>query len=259
MRKYVSFFTLAFKTDLHHYKEMLGLGLFLASCITIFASIWEGVSVKEGGTVINSRDLVWYIALNEWVLVALPQTYLKLTEDFKSGQFAYHLLRPSSIILTKLAEGLGELTASLLLLGPVSFLTAYAWTSCCPLTLWEVLLSIALGFLGGAVAVAAFLAIGFLRFWLHDVVAVQWVFEKFLFLMGGLFLPLATYPSGLKELSYWMPSFPILGGRSAFIFERSPSYLFFLLFSSVLWFILFYALSSFLLRKGLQEVSQEGG
>lgn len=259
MRKYASFFILSFKTDLHHYKEMLGLGLFLASCITIFASIWEGVTVKEGGTVINSRDLVWYIALNEWVFVALPQAYLKLTEDFKSGQFAYHLLRPSSIILTKLAEGLGELAASLCLLGPVSFITAYLWTACCPLTLLEILLSVLFGFLGGAVGVAAFLAIGFLRFWLHDVVPVHWVFEKFLFLMGGLFLPLATYPAGLKELAFMMPSFPILGGRSAFVFERSPAYLLFLLLTCVVWFTVFYALSSFLLRKGLQEVTQEGG
>lgn len=259
MRKYLSFFLLSFKTDLRHYKEMAGLSLFMVSCITIFASIWEGAVGKAGSASFSPRDLVWYIALNEWVLVALPQAYLKITDDFKSGQFTYHLLRPCSLILTKLAEGLGELAASLCILGPIAFLTAYAWTACCPLSLPEVLMCVFFAFIGGSVAVMAFLLIGFFRFWLEDVVPIHWVFEKLLFLFGGLFLPLETYPLWLKKVAFFMPSFPILGGRSALIFERTASYLLFLTASSVLWFALFFLLSSALLKKGLNETVQEGG
>lgn len=249
-------FWLSFKTGLLQYKELIGLSFFLVSCITIFASIWKEASVKSTESSFSPVDFVWYIALNEWVLVALPYCHQKISDDFKTGQFSASLLRPASYILSKLFESSGELVASLMLLGPVAFLTAWFWTQCCPLSYLEIFLSIGFGVIGGIVGVLAFLTVGFTRFWFVDVVPVYWIFEKFLFLFGGLFLPLQTYPDWLKTITYMMPSFGILGGRSSLIFDSSLMHILFLTLSCLAWGLIFFALCKLMMKKGL--MGEEG-
>src|SRR5262245_37319895 len=64
--------------------------------------------------------------------------------------------------------------------------------------------------------------IGLLAFWLEDVSPVYWVWQKLLFMLGGLMLPLELYPHVVQRAALFTPfpamlalpaSFMLNGGR----------------------------------------------
>ena len=58
-----------------------------------------------------------------------------------------------------------------------------------------------------ALLLDAFIAvtIGLLAFWLEEVTPVFWIYQKLLFTVGGLFLPLEMFPQWLERGVKWLP------------------------------------------------------
>jgi ABC-2 type transport system permease protein len=44
-----------------------------------------------------------------------------------------------------------------------------------------------------------------LAFWLEEVTPVFWIYQKLLFTVGGLFLPLEMFPEQLQQVARWLP------------------------------------------------------
>jgi ABC-2 type transport system permease protein len=65
------------------------------------------------------------------------------------------------------------------------------------------------GLLASALLTALYLGIGLLAFWLEDVSPVFWVWQKLLFVLGGLMLPLHLYPEPLQRIALLTP-FPVV-------------------------------------------------
>jgi len=51
--------------------------------------------------------------------------------------------------------------------------------------------------------------IGLLAFWLEDVSPVYWVWQKLMFVLGGLMMPLEFYPQFIQKAAAFTP-FPVL-------------------------------------------------
>jgi ABC-2 type transport system permease protein len=47
--------------------------------------------------------------------------------------------------------------------------------------------------------------IGLLAFWLEEVSPAFWIYQKLLFTVGGLFLPLELFPDQLERVARWLP------------------------------------------------------
>src|SRR5690606_28143919 len=92
-----------------------------------------------------------------------------------------------------------------------------------------------ISFLAGSVGLLFRIAIGFFAFWLLQVEPVHWVWEKLLFTLGGLMLPLAVYPSWLQNIARFTPFPAILGDRSALAIHFSWTHLLSLILLLVFW------------------------
>jgi len=256
MNKYYTIFRLAVVHSLKNYKGLIGLSLFLITCLLIFSHLWKISALKMGAAHLDPAHLLWYIALNEWVLIAVPDIPIEMEQDLRSGKLAYLLPRPLSYLGATFAEAFGVLFVNTLLLGAVAFLFTWASTG---ILLPNLLLLFFLGLLAGAVCVIFKMIVGLSAFWLQEVAPFDWIWDKLLFALGGLILPLAVYPSWIQKIAYCTPFPAILGQRSALALDFSLALILHVAASLLLWGVFALVCLKLLYRRGLSILNLEGG
>jgi ABC-2 type transport system permease protein len=256
MGKYIYLFKLHFIQTLKNKNSLLGLTIFLITCLIIFSNLWKIAAERMHAIDLNPDTLLWYIALNEWVLISLPDVQDDIEEDLKTGNLSYLLPRPISYLLSKFCESLGALSANLLVLGTVGFAFTAYMTGHIPNGF---LLVIPLGLMSGILCLIFHLLIGVSVFWMEEVGPFYWLFEKLLFIFGGLMLPLAVYPKWIQTLAFLTPFPSILGQRSALAIEFELDSALQLIASFSFWAIIGITALFVLYRKGLKMLTINGG
>jgi ABC-2 type transport system permease protein len=177
---------------------VLFMGVFMALWSTAFRV--SGQSELAGYSLV---EIVWYLAMTETITLSTSRAFVDISDAVKSGDLAYALTRPVSYPFFQVAQSLGN---SLPRLG-LNLLTASA----------VVALGVGAGSLPGIVAffVTAALAllldaliavlIGLSAFWIEEVMPIFWIYQKLLFTVGGLFLPLEMLPLWLRRIAVWLP------------------------------------------------------
>ena len=193
-----------------------GRVVFYGVLIAMYARIWQIVGAHGSLGVFGHRDLIWYLALTEWIALSVPPLHLELENDVRTGAIAYFLPRPISYLWLRFSEALGTMLLRMALLGTFGF--AVAWFLASDATSVGALPS------GGALALVcgafvAFLAallnlvfsalIGLCAFFIQDTSPVYWVWQKLGFVFGGLLFPLELYPDSIRQVASFTP-FPSL-------------------------------------------------
>lgn len=257
--KYLAILNLAFIRAMKNDKILIGLSLFLIACMVIFSNLWRVAALKMGITSYQPEQLLWYIAFNEWILVSLPEIQLEMEQDLRTGKLAYLLPRPISYLGSKFAEATGTLLANMLFLGAVCFGFTWIWVGSLPFSLTAMLISLLFGVLAGFVGILFLMLVGLTAFWLHEVTPVQWMWEKFLFILGGLMLPLTVYPIWMQKIAVWTPFPAILGGRSALALEFNTKQVIAIGSALLFWGIISLIGLQIVYRRGLRILNIEGG
>jgi ABC-2 type transport system permease protein len=259
VHKYLAIYNLSFLHGLRNYKALIGLSIFLMTCLIIFANLWKVAAAKIGADSLNPEQLLWYIAFNEWLLVSIPEIQEEMEQDLRSGRLAYLLPRPVSYLGSVFTAALGTLTVNLLVLGLVTFLFTWFQTGGLPFHSTALLISIVLGFAAGIVAVIFQMLVGLSAFWLQEVTPFYWIWEKLLFMFGGLMLPLAVYPYWMQTLASFTPFSAILGYRSALALDFNLYSVLMLSISLIGWGAFGLGCIFYVYRRGLRILNVEGG
>lgn len=257
--KYLALFKMSILHNLRNYKLLVGLSIFKVTCLLIFAHIWKVAAARVGAVDLDPKLLLWYIAFNEWILIAVPDIEIDMEYELKTGQLAYFLPRPISYLGSKIVEGLGGLLLNMCVLGLVGFSFTYFWTGSLPLPWPAFILALFLGALGGFLSLVFTLVVGISAFFVDEVEPWRWVWEKFLFVFGGLMLPLTVYPQWMQTIAQWTPFPAILGGRSGLIFNFETAAILSFLASTLIWCGAGLVLLYTLYRRGLKLLNVEGG
>lgn len=258
-QKYFAIFNLSFLHGLKNYKALIGLSIFLITCLLIFANLWKIAAARIGMVSFNPDQLLWYIAFNEWVLISIPDTQDEMEQDLRSGRLAYLLPRPISYLGATFAEAMGTLCVNLLFLGSVTFLFTWWQVGALPFQPIGLLVVILFGLLAGIVALFFRMLIGLSAFWLNEVDPFFWIWEKLLFMLGGLMLPLTVYPQWMQMIANFTPFPAILGARSALALDFNLEQVVTLAVSLIGWGLVGLISLLFVYRKGLRILNVEGG
>ena len=259
MHKYFAVFTLSFIHSLRNYKTIGGLSIFLITCLVIFAHLWKIAAAKTGVAHLLPEELLWYIAFNEWVLVSTPDIQEEMEHDMRIGRLAYLLPRPISYLGSMYAEAVGTLSAHLIALGAVAFVFTRFYGGGITFSIEVFPIMLLFGFLSGLLAILFQMCIGLSAFWLHEVSPFYWIWEKLLFMFGGLMLPLTVYPQWMQVIAQCTPFPAILGQRSALVIDCTASHIAMLAFSYIAWGFVGILLLQVLYRRGLYALNIEGG
>jgi len=174
----------------------------------VFMALWSaafGVSGRAELSGYRLAQMVWYLAMTETITLSTSRAFVEISEAVKAGDLAYTLARPLSYPFYQVANSLGNSVPRFVL----NLLTAAAVVG---LGMREVAgspagLAAFLGMAALALVLDSLIAvlIGLSAFWIEEVTPAFWIYQKLLFTVGGLFLPLEMFPEGLRRAVAWLP------------------------------------------------------
>jgi ABC-2 type transport system permease protein len=187
---------------------VLFMGVFMALWTTAFSVSGRA---ELGGY--SLAEVVWYLAMTETITLSSSRVFVEISEAVKAGDLAYTLARPLSYPFYQVANSLGNsaprfllnlLTAAAVVglgMGQLPVLSGVEGAGNLPGLLAF------LGMAALALLLDALIAvlIGLLAFWIEEVMPAFWIYQKLLFTVGGLFLPLEMFPAWLQQAVKWLP------------------------------------------------------
>jgi ABC-2 type transport system permease protein len=227
--KYAAVAALAFRQRLEERAALWGRMLFYFIILLTYSRLWQAVLGEPGaasssgphGTHPSAASYVWYLAVTEWIVLSQPTVWLDIEADVRSGDVAYRLSRPISYAGARLAEAFGDLALRLLVLGACGLAFARwlsgEWPSGAGLGLALLVCPLA-----SVVLLLAHVAIGLCAFWFHDCTSIYLIWQKLMFVLGGLMLPLDIYPAGFRALASYTPFAALLFRPGRLMLEAAP-------------------------------------
>jgi ABC-2 type transport system permease protein len=217
--KYVAFARVAAALARRDRGELYGRVVFFAVILGVFASLWRAIADAGMPIAGDPKQLVWYLATTEWIILSAPPIHVDLQESIRRGDVVCRLGRPVSYVGSVFAEALGLLAVRAPLLAATAWICALAFTGWIP-PIASLAWTLPFGFAAAALITGMHLWIGLLAFWLEDVSPVFWVAQKLLFVFGGLMLPIELYPNAMQRAAAWTPFPTMLAGPASFVLQH---------------------------------------
>lgn len=216
LAKYAAFARIAAVQAASERGDLYGRMAFFVVILGVFSALWRAVAEAGMPMAAEPSTLVWYLAATEWIVLSPSQIHVEIEGEVRRGDVAYQLVRPFSYLMAVAAQGLGMLAVRAPLLALTAFGCAFAFTGRVPGAHGFVYL-IPFGLCAMLLVYGLQVLIGLTAFWLGDVSPLFWVWQKLLFILGGLMLPLSLYPEWLQRVADHTPFPSILAGPAGFM------------------------------------------
>lgn len=259
VRKYASVGRTAIRQSLTERGALIARMSFYIVILFIFSRLWEVVAAKGAVGDLSMKELLWYLAVTEWVMLSLPLVHLQIEADVRRGDIAYLLPRPISYLGARMAESAGDFLLRAGSLAGVGLGLAWWMAGGLPEDPRGLLLVLPLGLLAGWVGLCFHAAVGLCAVWLQDCSPVYWIWQKCAFILGGLMLPLEVYPEWLRELALATPFSAIMHGPGRMVFGWQPELAGWVALKLVFWAVVATGFLVFVYRRALGALEVNGG
>ena len=263
MSKYWAIFKTQLLNRLSYPADLLGHGISIVIYLWVFIFLWRttyrAMGVSDGSIAgLTLSQTIWYLMLAETLLLSKPRLARLISAGVKDGSVAYLLNKPYNFLIYHFSVGLSDslvnMVFNLLAGGTVVWIMetpppeAWGW----PMVLLTMILAWMIDFCFAAL-------IGLAAFIVEDVSAFDWIYQKLLFILGGMLIPLDFFPDWLRYISQVSPfAFTIYGPARLFIepgLERFGT----LLVGQLVWLVVLGTLVTASYRRGMQSLAINGG
>jgi ABC-2 type transport system permease protein len=259
--KYWAIFRTQLQNSFAYPLDLLGRSLSILLFMWVFVNLWRVTYAAVGEESIAGltlRDTLWYLLMAEAVLLSKPDLSRSISEAVKDGSIAYLLNKPFNFILYQFAIGLGDSLLSFVsnavigsallwwLVGPPP--TLLGW----PVVLLAVLLAWLLDFcITAMIGLSAFLA--------EEVSAFRWIYQKLVFILGGLLIPIDFFPEWLQRIAFSLPfAWTVYGPARLFVdptWERFVN----VVAAQAIWLLVMAGLLALFYRWAVSRLTINGG
>ncbi len=261
MRKYLAIFKINLLNSLVYPAEIVTRAGMILVFMLVFYELWHVTYAASGSQVLNGltlRDTMWYLMLAETLELGRPRMARVISQQVKDGSIAYLLNKPYDFLLYQMASGLGE---SLPRMGMLFCLGgALVWSLAGfppPLSNWPLAFLALIGAwllhfcVNGLIGLAAFVT--------EEVAPFEWIYQKLVFILGGMLIPLDFYPGWLQTLSKYLPfAYMMYGPAKLFVL---PDLQFFIqiIIGQTLWLAALGGLLVVVFSWGMRRLAINGG
>ncbi len=188
--------------------DVAGRSAMIIFFMFIFVQLWTAVYQSQDATEIAGLTLantIWYFLIAEVMELGKPRHDIRIAEEVKDGSIAYTMVRPYNYLAYQFANGMGEAGVRMLLvfLLGVPVVIYYAGLPTVALRhLPAVLLVVALAVL---LDFFVYSIIGLLAFVTEDIFSFRLIYQKLVFILGGLMIPIDFLPDWLQRIARVLP------------------------------------------------------
>jgi len=261
MKKYLAIFKINLLNSLAYPAEIATRSGMILVFMFVFFQLWYVTYTASGLQVLNGltlRDTMWYLLLAETLELGRPRLARVISQQVKDGSIAYLLDKPYDFMLYQLGIGLGESLPRMGILFIIGGILVWALAGAPPdLQNWPLAF---LAFSGawllhfcvnGLIGLAAFVA--------EEVAPFEWIYQKLVFILGGLLIPLDFYPAWLQTLSKFLPFAYMMYGPAR-LFVRQDIQLFIqIIIGQLFWLALLGGLLALTFARGMRRLAINGG
>jgi len=185
---------------------LLGSVLLYWLILAIFWGLWSATPLHELGTAELTQDRLFaYLAVTEWIAFAVGLPYREVEAEIQGGTIDMRLARPIPFGLSTLSIWVGEAGCRFVVLAGAGVAALLYALGTIPLTVPGAALLLGSVALSVALVLVWHLQIGLVAAWLGMSAPTFWVWQKCLFVFGGLIMPLTIYPAGLGAVAKVSP------------------------------------------------------
>lgn len=239
-----------------------GIHLMLMPCVLMLA--WLSVGKTAGAAYTDGDYLLYYFCMPFVMNLTDCWTVYSFPEQIRDGSLSRSLLKPVHPLWLHVLENITHKTVQLsLLLAPIAVLAwvIYSRLPAIELGITKVLAVAFVLMLAAALRFVQSTTLAMAGFWIEHVETLNLVLNQGIWaLMGGMIVPVETFPAPVKALAEILPyryslSFPIeiLRGRLP-LGEAVTGVLI-----ATFWILLFLVIGRHLWRRGLRSFTAYGG
>lgn len=261
MKKYWAILSTQVVNSLAYPGDFLGRSVSIIVFMLIFAGLWRATFAAAGTESINGLtfpNMIWYLMMCEVIELGRPRVNRVISEQVKSGEVAYLLSKPYNFLIYHFFHGLGDggvraalnllvgIPAVWLLVGPPPTLIGWG-------------MAVTLAFGAWVLHFCMMSLIGLLAFLVEETNSFELIYQKAVFILGGMLLPLDMFPAWLQPAAKSLP-FAYMMYAPARLFVK-PDLTLFWQFLSVqwIWIIVLVFLLGLAYRSSVKSLAVNGG
>jgi ABC-2 type transport system permease protein len=260
--KYYHISKINFKNNFVYFKDSIASALFVSIIIFIFSNIWRVVFNTTQTELINGFTypmMIWYLVLTESIILSQGKIIIEIGKEVISGEIANYLNKPYNYIFYKYASTIGASLFNFSLTFLIAGLTATLLVGPININLFNLPFILISCILGITLHFSMMATLGIFSLWMEDSRSLDFLYQKIIFVAGGMLAPLDIFPNWFANIALVLPfSYAVYSPAMLFInfslerfVETISIQIFWIIFTIIIALVLF----KFLLRR----VSINGG
>jgi ABC-2 type transport system permease protein len=206
MKKYIQIGKINFLNNIQYFSEFFFKAIFILVILFIFTNIWKtiysGKAVIEGFTI---AMMIWYLLMTESIVTSTSPVVKDVNKEIQSGDVAYQLNKPYNYIFYHLAKSFSHRTIGFFVTFSIGAVLIYFMIGGIPFNLMTLPMLLITIILALVLDFFMIMSIALLAFWFEDTNSFKWIYDKILFTIGGMLVPLEIFPKWLSSISNVLP------------------------------------------------------
>jgi ABC-2 type transport system permease protein len=261
MKKYLAIIKINLLNSLAYPAELFTRSGMVVIFMLVFFQLWHVTYTATGTAIINGltlRDTMWYLLLAETLELGRPRLSRLIAQQVKDGSIAYLLNKPYDFMIFQLSLGLGESLPRMGLLFVLGGLLVWSMAgSPPPLAGWlPALFALIFAWL---LHYCVNVLIGLAAFVAEEVTPFEWIYQKLVFILGGMLIPLDFYPVWLQNVSKSLPFAYMMYGPARLFVQFDPKLFLQIIVGQIIWVTILGGIMVFAFSRGVQRLAINGG
>ncbi|MCK6583864.1 MAG: ABC-2 family transporter protein [Anaerolineales bacterium] len=261
IKKYWAIFQITLINSLAYPGELIGRSLMIVPFMWIFYQLWKVTFAAAGADTLNGMTLystMWYLMMAETIELSRPRLANVISDNVKDGSIAYILNKPYNFLLYQFSSSMGETVFRALMNAVFGGIVVWWLVGAPPAaTGWAFALVALLGTWIMNFCIACL--IGLSAFLVEEVSPFLWIYQKFVFILGGFLIPLDFYPHWLQAIAKALPFAYMIYGPSKLFVAPSVDLLANILSMQFVWIAVLGSILVLSYRRGVAYLTVNGG
>lgn len=260
MKKYFEIGKINFMNNIVYFSEFVLKSFFILLILFIFINIWKAVysgkELIEGYTI---AMMIWYMLMTESIVTSGSSIIREVNADIQGGGIAYQLNKPYSYIGYYFAKSISYKLIGFVVTFTIGAILVYLLVGGLSFNIINLPFLIITIFFALMLDFFMLLCIALLAFWFEDTNSFRWIYDKILFTIGGMLVPLEIFPKWLANISNFLPfSFAVY--QPAKLFVSFDINRFFQVVSIQIGYLVFFMILAVIIyKKGIGRININGG